>query len=139
MAQDCDIGSATSTSAQFLVGTSGDDVICGGKANDILTGADGNDILLSGEGRDFLSGDAGMTPSMVASAMTPATPVPQQPRRTRSYQLSLTCMTGHREHPDRYWSLAALWTCRHRDEHESIDAPSGTTVSIWPQWVARAV
>jgi Ca2+-binding RTX toxin-like protein len=46
--------------AQFLVGTSGNDVICGGKANDILTGTGGNDILLGGDGRDFLSGDVGI-------------------------------------------------------------------------------
>ena len=110
--------------AQFLVGTSGNDVICGGKANDILTGTGGNDILLGGDGRDFLSGDVGIdilnggTGNDTCNTGAPGSP------RARPYQLSLRRVTVAASFRT-VLGLAALRACRHRGEHEYVDAPSG--------------
>ena len=60
--------SGTSSMAETITGTSGDDVICGGdgpdtirglEGNDVLKGESGGDTLLGGEGEDALDGGTG--------------------------------------------------------------------------------
>lgn len=43
----------------FLVGTNGDDVICGGKGNDLILGAKGDDVICGGPDNDTLIGNEG--------------------------------------------------------------------------------
>jgi len=43
----------------FLVGTNGDDVICGGEGNDTIIGAQGDDVICGGPGNDILIGNEG--------------------------------------------------------------------------------
>lgn len=76
VAQACTIGNPIATSAQFLVGTPGDDVLCGGKANDILTGAGGNDSLNGGVGRDTLNGGTGNDTCNTGAPGSPPEPAP---------------------------------------------------------------
>ena len=49
----------TSTSAETITGTPGDDVICGGGGNDTIKGLEGNDVLKGEGGADQLYGGAG--------------------------------------------------------------------------------
>jgi RTX calcium-binding nonapeptide repeat (4 copies) len=46
--------------SDLLVGTRGDDVICGGAGADVLVGRGGDDILVGGPGADVLLGGDGM-------------------------------------------------------------------------------
>jgi uncharacterized repeat protein (TIGR01451 family) len=45
--------------ADTLIGTSGDDVICGGNGNDTIDGAGGNDVVVGGNGKDSVTGGEG--------------------------------------------------------------------------------
>jgi Ca2+-binding RTX toxin-like protein len=47
------------SSDNFLIGTDGDDVICGGKGNDVILGAQGDDVICGGPGNDTLIGNEG--------------------------------------------------------------------------------
>lgn len=49
----------TSSTAQDLAGTVGNDTLVGGAGNDTLRGGDGNDLLLGGAGDDLLIGGTG--------------------------------------------------------------------------------
>src|SRR5207247_6388047 len=48
-----------STSALFMDGGAGDDVLTGGSANDTLAGGDGTDTLTGNAGNDILNGGLG--------------------------------------------------------------------------------
>jgi hypothetical protein len=45
--------------ADVLIGTAGDDIICGLDGADTINGGGGNDLLLGGKGADTIHGDAG--------------------------------------------------------------------------------
>jgi Ca2+-binding RTX toxin-like protein len=47
------------SNAALVVGTAGDDVICGGAANQDIYGGDGNDVIFGGGGNDRLYGVLG--------------------------------------------------------------------------------
>lgn len=47
------------SSADILIGTSGDDVLCGKGGGDTIVGRGGDDVLIGGPGADKMAGDRG--------------------------------------------------------------------------------